>query len=1446
MTASAYADILDRIKAALDAAGFVFRRFHFGAIETEYKIGHDPATEAESAINEVLRQNLVREGEGWLSEGSVDDESRLSKCSVWVVDPLDGAHEFVAGIPEFCVSIGFVENGRPVAGGIYNPGTNEIILGAIDSGVWYNGKPARASGRTALAGSLALAGRSEVNRGEWNKFQGAPFEIRAIGSVAYRMALIAVGRADLTFSLTAKHEWNVAAGAALVLSAGGVVTTADNRELRCNQKNPLLSGLIGCGPNLREELISYLKTLPNLEPTQQYNQPDGPSPTGGTPLSITQERLWVMDQLHPHSPAQNLACGLRLTDLDTRALQAALDVVVQRYEILRTEFRVVEGAPLQVVLPQARIVLNAVELQHLARQERETQLLRIALQEVQNPFDLSKGPLLRGILLHLCDTEYVLLAFCHRIVCDEISLRLLLREVNSLYQAQMGQQSKPLAGFPIQYRDAVAREAVPSVQELAYWKEWLEGSPSSIDLATDRQRPPLQAFRAAKQRLSIDPQLVNRLRLVAQNHGASLFTTLLATFSVLLSRYARQEDLVVGTHISGRGRPELESVIGPLENMLAFRIDTSGDPSFAELLSRVREVEERAFRHQNVPFEIVIRELRLERDMSRHPIFQIAFSVKQVATGPPASALKFVEVENPTEELDLRVEFSEEGNDVFIWFSYNSDLFAVSAITRMMEHFTILLESAADDPRTRILQMPLLSEGERQQVLVEWNKKQIAEPGVECLHQFFEQQVERTPQAVAVKCDGKSLTYRDLNERANRLAHYLRKLKVGPEILVGICTERSLEMLVGILGILKAGGAYVPLDPAYPKDRLEIILADAKVHILLTQEKLQKTLPSRAASPILLDLDWPKIAQEAATNPVRNANSTNLDYVLFTSGSTGRPKGVALEHRSAVIFIEWARQVFLPEEIAGTLFSTSFCFDLSVFEIFVPLSMGGTVIIAQNALALSKLKAASEVTLINTVPSAIAELIRLEGVPSSVRVINLAGEALLTALAHQIYNKTKVGKVYNLYGPTEDTTYSTYAFVPPGAEVTIGRPLPNTQAYILDKSHQPVPIGVPGELYLAGDGLARGYWGRDDLTAERFLLNPYSSQPGARMYRTGDLARWLEDGNIEYMGRLDNQVKVRGFRIELEEIENVLVKQPGVQAAVVVAREDNPGDKRLVAYIVPSGASLPAARIQELLRKQLPDYMVPGAFVELDQLPLNPNGKINRRLLPRPESSAFERSGMVQPRNDLESRVLEIWKRVLGVDNIGVGDDFFDLGGHSLKAARVLAEVEKEIGIEVPLSALFRGATVESLARIIQSESENEKDPVAMEIQHGDASRLPFFAIVPPGEDAIGYAMLARHMGHRQTVFKIQGHAPVVDGSRPYSEQEMLELCREYIAAIRSVQSHGPYCLGGLCDGTHIAEQIVLSLEAQGEEVGLFAIFDTWVLQHRFAGYGRWTTIAVG
>jgi amino acid adenylation domain-containing protein len=1162
-------------------------------------------------------------------------------------------------------------------------------------------------------------------------------------------------------------------------------------------------------------------------------------------LSIAQERLWVLEQLHPGSAAQNVARGIRRAQgINESTLEAALNELAQRHEILRTEFRVVDGMPTQLVRSASKLALQTVDLRQVAQSEtqsetqseREGRFLRLAEGEAGKTFDLAGGGLLRATLFRLSDTDHAIVLVAHRMVCDATSLSLLLNELLSGYEARAN--GKPLPSeIPAQYCEVVSEQSVPPAH-LSYWTQRLAGAPASIDLPADHPRPALQTFRGARQKIRIHIGLKKELEERGQKLGATLFSTLLAVFSILVSRYSRQDDLVVGTPVSGRGRPELEKLIGPLENMLALRIDLSGGPTFAELLARVNETVEQAFSHQDVPFELLLEKLPMERDLSRNPLFQVAFSLRSGQAdrlGVSAAGGSDFAVESGAERFEISLDLAEFPDSVEGTLNYNSDLFDSATMARMAEQFCMLAARFAAGPASRIFDVSPLSDAERHRVLVEFNATDADYRRDLCIHHFFEAQVERTPQATALICGQARLTYCELNWRANQVAHYLREQGVGPEVLVGVCCNRSIEMLVGIMGVLKAGGAYVPLDPAYPKERLQAIIEDAKAPILLAQQESARILPNHAARVIRLDADWPEIAAMPATNLTANATASNLGYVLFTSGSTGRPKGVALEHRSAAIFIQWAKEIFLPEEVKGTLFSTSVCFDLSVFEIFVPLSMGGKVIIAENALALPKLSAASEVTLINTVPSAIAELVRMIGVPPSVRVVNLAGEALPTSLAQQIYERTSVSKVYNLYGPTEDTTYSTYTLVPRGGEVTIGRPLPNTQAYILDENREPLPIGVPGELYLAGDGLARGYFGREDLTRERFVPNPFRGS-GSRMYRTGDLARFRADGEIQYLGRIDNQVKLRGFRIELGEIEAVLAKHPSVQAAVVIVREDSPGDKRLVAYVVPSGESVSAALLQDVARQRLPEYMIPSAFVELPALPLSPNGKINRRLLPVPDWSS-DGEDLVKPRTELESTLVRIWQDVLGVPNVGVQDNFFDLGGHSIMAARVLNEVKKTTGKDLPFSALFRGATVESLARLIENEPDVEGDPLLMEIQHGEKDRLPFFAIVPPGEESLGYAILARHMGPQQTVYKVQGHAPVTGGQRPYSEAEMQALTEESVAAMRSVQPHGPYCLGGLCDGTHIAEQIVLKLEAQGEEVGLFAIFDTWVLQH---SQNRW------
>ncbi|HYM75116.1 MAG TPA: amino acid adenylation domain-containing protein [Candidatus Dormibacteraeota bacterium] len=1163
------------------------------------------------------------------------------------------------------------------------------------------------------------------------------------------------------------------------------------------------------------------------------------------PLSAVQQRLWVLEQLHPGSGGDHVALGLRWTGpIDPGSIKSALSETIRRHEILGAEFRSVDGAPTQVLTsPQVEIAF--VDLQHLEEPERAEQLLQLAEQEDAKPFDLARGPLLRATHLQLAGKEQALLLVAHRILCDKASLRILLNEIHSIYRAQAGAGPAERAEIPLQYHEADSGKV--SASELSYWTQRLAGAPSSVDLPTDRPRPAVQTFRCHSQRMLLESPLVQRLRELGQRHGATLFTTLLAAFNVLLYRYARQEDLVVGTRVSGRSRPGLDRVVGPLENMLALRVNLADDPGFADLLPRVHAAVEGAFAHQAVPFEGVVAELRLERDMSRHPLFQIMFDMPGARGRDPGAEMSWIEIDTRWEQFDLSVELHEADGAVGARFSYNTDLFDAATVVRMMEHFRILLEAAANDPARAISRLPLLSEGERHQIVVEWNDTAVEYPRDIPLHQLIEAQVDKTPDSTAVIYEQQRLTYRQLNDRANQLARYLQKGGVGPDVLVGVCAERSVEMVLALLAAMKAGGAYVPLDPDYPKDRLKAMLSDANPPVVLTQAHLLDRLPEGTENVFCLDRDWPSLAGESTENLPATVGGKNQAYAIYTSGSTGKPKGVPNVHEGIVNRLLWMQDMYHLTGKDRVLQKTPFSFDVSVWEFFWPLLTGATLVVARpgghrDPAYLVNLIAEQGITTLHFVPSMLSIFLESAGLErcGSVRQVFASGEALPFELQQRFFERMRA-KLHNLYGPTEAAVDVTYWECKPDNKQTvvpIGRPIANTQIRILDSNLQPTPIGVPGELHIGGIGIARGYLNRPELTKEKFIPDPFSKATGARLYKTGDLARFLPDGNIEYLGRTDFQVKVRGLRIELGEIEAVLGQCDGVLQAVVAVREDAPGDKRLIAYLIAApGGEPPVENLRRELKDRLPDYMVPSRFIFVEKFPMTTSGKVDRKALPAPPLEQGTGFGMVAPRNEVEATLTSLFAKVLGLPSVGVTDNFFDLGGHSLLAGRLLAQVQAATGRQIPLSAMFRGATVESLAKLVTLGSGVDHEPVVMEIQHGDSSRLPFFAIVPPGEESIGYAMLARHMGPRQTVYKIQGHAPVTYGKRPYTDEEMKALTSEYLAAMRSVQAHGPYCLGGLCDGTHIAEQIVLKLESQGEEAGLFAIFDTWVLQH---SQNRW------
>ena len=1041
------------------------------------------------------------------------------------------------------------------------------------------------------------------------------------------------------------------------------------------------------------------------------------------PTSFAQQRLWLLDELESGS-AYKIHRALRLTGrINVSALEKGLNEIIRRHEALRTTFRSPGGRPVQVIAENISLEMPLIDLSGQPKAEREVEVERLTRDEAMRRFDLVKGPLFNAALIRLSEEEHILLLTMHHIVSDGWSMAILTRELMVLYEAFSNEDPSPLPELPIQYADFAhwQREWLQGEvleNQLSYWRKQLEGVPV-LQLFTDRPRPSVQTFAGASQNIALSPTLTGALNDLSQRQGVTLFITLLAAFQTLLFRYTGQEDIVVGSPIANRNRTEIEGLIGFFVNSLAMRTDLSGNPSFLELLGRVREVAFGAYAHQDLPFEKLVKELHPERDMSRTPLFQIMFvsqNMPEEKLQLPGLTLSSLEIESITARFDIEIYLSEKPEGLSGRVVYNTDLFDDATIARLMGHYETLLESIVANPNQRVSDVQILTDAERKQMLVDWNNTSSGYPRDRCVHQLFEQQVEQIPDAVAVVCEDEQLTYRQLNVRSNQLAHYLKKLGVGPEVLVGICLERSVEMVIGLLGILKAGGAYVPLDPSYPRERLNFILNDAQAQVLLTEKRLLDILLEAPVHAVCLDTDRKSIEKESIENPAGLASAENIAYVIYTSGSTGRPKGVCIMHSNAIALLYWAKDTFNSEDLVGVLASTSICFDLSVFELFFPLSSGGKVILAENVLQLTDLPSAKDVTLVNTVPSAIAELLRIGELPESVRTVNLAGEVLKNNLVKRIYQTGKVSQVLDLYGPSEDTTYSTFTLRDGDRPATIGRPIFNTQIYILDRNLQASPIGVAGEMYIGGDGLARGYLNRPGLTAEKFIPNPFSVEPGARIYRTGDQARYRSDGNIEFFGRLDHQVKIRGFRIELGEIELVLGQHPAVEEAVVIAREDVPGDKRLVGYVVASHEPTPTfSELRSFLKEKLPDYMIPTALVFLDLLPLTPNGKVDRRALPVPDSRRPDiEESFAAPRNAVEEALAEIWAEVLRIEKVGIQDNFFEVGGHSLMATQIISRLSDVFQVEIPLRQLFLYPTIAELALIIaekleKTEQENVK-----------------------------------------------------------------------------------------------------------------------------------------
>lgn len=1047
------------------------------------------------------------------------------------------------------------------------------------------------------------------------------------------------------------------------------------------------------------------------------------------PLSFAQQRLWFLDQLDPGNTAYHIPYAVRLAGrLEIEALEQSLSELVRRHEVLRTTFSMIEGQAAQIIHPAQPLSVPVTDLQQVSEDERQTETQRLMEEETRRVFDLEHGPLLRASLLRLDEMEHVLILVMHHIVFDAWSIPVLLHELGALYQAYASGQPSLLPDLPVQYADFahwqrgwLQGEAL--AEHVAYWRAQLADL-TTLELPTDHPRPPVQTFRGAHQSFTLPDALVQSLYDLGRTEGVTLFMTLLAAFQTLLHRYTTQVDISVGTPIANRNYREIEGLIGFFINTLVLRTDLSGDPPFVELLRRVREAAINAYAHQDLPFEKLVEELQPDRDLSRTPFFQVLFTVRnlqQTSFSLPDLTLHGLEVETGTSKLDLLMLVDETEQGISFGFEYNTDLFDHATITRMAKHFQNLLAGITAAPKLQLSRLPFLTDEERRQLLFDWNATSHAYPQEQCIHSLFEQQVERTPDAVAVVFEDQELTYREVNCRANQLAHYLRGLGVGPDTFVGILMHRSLEMIVSVLGILKAGGAYAPLDPAYPQERLAYMLENTRTKVLLTQEHLVGTVPDPEIRKVLVDADWGVIADMSHDNPHSDVTADNLIYVTFTSGSTGKPKGIAMVHRSLRNLLEWQfTETDLPAG-ARTLQFASLSFDVSFQDMFSTWGMGGTLVMITEEMrrdiaALSEVLTDKEIHRLFIPAVALQQLAEgfgsLKQISASLRKVIAGSEQLqITRAIDRLFTELKDCSLHNEYGPSE-THVVTNLDLPASVAAwperpSVGRPIYNSQIYILDRQMQPVPVGVPGELHIGGAGLARGYLNRPDLTADRFIPDPLGAETGARLYRTGDLARWLPAGEIEFLGRMDFQVKIRGFRVELGEIEAVLSNHPAVRETIVLAREDNPGDKRLVAYMVLAQENKPTiSELRSFLRKTLPDYMMPSAFVFLDTLPLTPNGKVNRRALPVPETTRPELERVyVAPRTALEETVTTCWEEVLGLERVGIHDDFFELGGHSLLATQIVGRLREIFPIELPLRTLFESPTVAGLsARILEQD----------------------------------------------------------------------------------------------------------------------------------------------